>query len=327
MRFIFLFCPFSSVFSGFENGLKVKSDGGVLLEIRRFFQANEFFRKKIMNAYYILGSCFPHRILICLFSYFFLGTGAKRALRKADKVFLANTPMAFTAIKWLRRNKPELVPYIVLWNPVKVDHPIHIFRGLNVKFLSFDLEDCRRFEMGRISLFVNSNEIQESLKRIANTFSIKHYNVAIVADAKDRLDTIRMVCSKLRGIGFTVNEYVTYSNSAFPRDPNYLYKPCLSKSMYFDMSFGCDVMLEVLQRNQSESTLRPLEALFANKKLITTNPSIRFEPYYSPERFFVWGEDFDLHSFISNPVQPVNEEILYDYSIRGFADCLLKASL
>lgn len=50
-------------------------------------------------------------------------------------------------------------------------------------------------------------------------------------------------------------------------------------------------ILEVNQQGQKGYTLRALEALFLEKKLITTNKSIINEDFYSPNNIFVVGID------------------------------------
>lgn len=65
-------------------------------------------------------------------------------------------------------------------------------------------------------------------------------------------------------------------------------------------------LIEVLQKGQSGHTLRVMEALFYGKKLLTNNPDIVTEPYYDPQRVFIFGKDdpASLREFVERPVDP-----------------------
>ena len=49
-----------------------------------------------------------------------------------------------------------------------------------------------------------------------------------------------------------------------------------------------------------------MEALFYGKKLLTNNPDIVTEPYYDPQRVFIFGKDdpASLREFVERPVDP-----------------------
>ena len=63
-------------------------------------------------------------------------------------------------------------------------------------------------------------------------------------------------------------------------------------------------LVEVLQQGQSGETLRALEALFYGRKLLTNNPEADRNPFYSPDRVFIFGKDHPdrLRAFIEQPM-------------------------
>lgn len=56
---------------------------------------------------------------------------------------------------------------------------------------------------------------------------------------------------------------------------------------YCDRALRSACMLEILQKGQTGMTMRTLEALFFNKKLITTNVAARQLPFYHPDNIYV----------------------------------------
>lgn len=79
-------------------------------------------------------------------------------------------------------------------------------------------------------------------------------------------------------------------------------------------------LLEVLQGTQSGPTMRSIEALFFNCKLITNNAAIVDCEFYHPSRIFVIGRDRleDLQAFLQSPVEAAGEELLSKHEIRSW---------
>jgi hypothetical protein len=79
-------------------------------------------------------------------------------------------------------------------------------------------------------------------------------------------------------------------------------------------------VLEVLQGTQSGPTIRSIEALFFNCKLITNNASIVDCEFYHPSRIFVIGRDRqeDLQAFLRSPAEVAGEDLLSKHEIRSW---------
>ena len=61
-------------------------------------------------------------------------------------------------------------------------------------------------------------------------------------------------------------------------------------------------------------SLRPLEAMFLEKKLITNNVTIRNYDFYSDHNIFICQDGFDgIRDFIAKPYQSVNKKIRERY--------------
>lgn len=63
-------------------------------------------------------------------------------------------------------------------------------------------------------------------------------------------------------------------------------------------------LLDIVQNGQSGLTVRVMESLFWNKKLVTNNAQIKNETFYHPSRVFILGEDdmASLSSFMKAPI-------------------------
>ncbi|MEB6591992.1 hypothetical protein MXM82_23080 [Pseudomonas asiatica] len=89
----------------------------------------------------------------------------------------------------------------------------------------------------------------------------------------------------------------------------------------------CDVLVEINQPGQSGLTLRPLEAAFFDKKLITDNKRVKEMEFYHPDRFYVLGdEERDLQGFLASKAPIVAPEALRKHSPAGLMERLLEVT-
>ena len=77
-------------------------------------------------------------------------------------------------------------------------------------------------------------------------------------------------------------------------------------------------ILDLNNGNQVGLTLRPLEALFFKKKLITNNINIINYDFYSPDNIFILGVDdiSNLTIFLNKKYKEIDKKIIekYDFS-------------
>nr|WP_318381085.1 hypothetical protein [uncultured Enterobacter sp.] len=82
-------------------------------------------------------------------------------------------------------------------------------------------------------------------------------------------------------------------------------------------------LLEINQEGQEGITLRALESIFYQKKLITNNLSLREYDFYDPCRIFIFKScstwDFEaFEQFLVSKYSPVSESILNNYKFSTF---------
>ena len=86
---------------------------------------------------------------------------------------------------------------------------------------------------------------------------------------------------------------------------------------YLKLLVKTKTILDIVDGNQSGLTLRCMEALFFNKKLITNNLDIENYDFYNPKNVFILGKDDmnNIKQFIDSPYELVDEKIVnyYDF--------------
>ena len=117
------------------------------------------------------------------------------------------------------------------------------------------------------------------------------------------------------------------------KEKNKNYNPCdsewikdegISYSEFVERTINSDLVVDLVQHSQVGITVRVLEALFYNKKLITNNIAVKQYPFYNPSNVFIYGSDDELRirEFLESPYVEISKEIkeqyLIDQWIRNF---------
>ncbi len=100
-------------------------------------------------------------------------------------------------------------------------------------------------------------------------------------------------------------------------DENYLTYPD-----YLGKVFQSKAILEIMREGQTGITLRCLESIFFQKKIITTNRFVKYYHFYHPQNVFILGEDklTELPQFFKTEYLPVSPEILRFYQPKAWIE-------
>ena len=94
------------------------------------------------------------------------------------------------------------------------------------------------------------------------------------------------------------------------------YRPLLKYSQVLQLINKSRAILDITKNNQSGLTLRPLEALFLDKKLVTNNKDIIYHKIYklnSANIYILGKEKKSLKEFIYSPLNKRNTAYLKKY--------------
>ena len=110
-------------------------------------------------------------------------------------------------------------------------------------------------------------------------------------------------------------------------------KALFNKRYYFYKSYDetCKYVkqsrsiIEVVQKGQDGVTLRSMESIFYQKKLVTNNIAIMDYDFYTPQNIFILGKDnpHSFRDFILGPYQELPVEITEHYKFNNWLSSLL----
>lgn len=127
----------------------------------------------------------------------------------------------------------------------------------------------------------------------------KVYDIFYVGNAKDRLDTLHEIYKSCVDSGLKCCFYINGVASEKQVYSDIHYNHLLSYQDVLKLIAKSRCMVDAIQGGSSAMTIKVCEAVTYDKKLITTNESIKQEPYFSPDRVLIYHNNCDINSFIS----------------------------
>ena len=226
-------------------------------------------------------------------------------LRSGDNVIISAYTQRnlFNAIKHVV--KDGVVINLWMWNPVSSSSTfkksIELLKQDNVKLHTFDTKDAADYGMTHHCTFYNM--------RYNNPACNIEYDFYFLGAKKNRINEINHVQSILKRfkcnfiIPIKDNDFITYKENLI----NIQKSRCI---------------VDIVQNNQYDITLRPLEALAYRKKLITNNIHIKKYPFYNANNIFIINEDktSDLDYFVNSTYVEIDEEIINQFDINTWVE-------
>jgi len=79
-------------------------------------------------------------------------------------------------------------------------------------------------------------------------------------------------------------------------------------------------IVEICEEGQIGLTLRPFDALFTRRKLITTNRQIKFMDFYHPNNIYIIEDELlsGIENFMVKSYKQISDEIINKYEIKNW---------
>jgi len=217
-------------------------------------------------------------------------------------VFDSNISGAF--LQWLRNSFPDNRIIFWYWNPVRTTiKPEQIPSG--IEKWSYSPEDCEKYGMK-----YNTTFFFDTLLPSEKYIHVTGKKVLFVGRDKGRLSELLNWKNTLEREGLQCDFYIIGSHVS----PEYSIKTELSYDEVVRLVQKSDYIIDYYTDPLAGLSLRPLEAMFFEKKLITNNVTIRNYDFYSDHNIFICQDGFDgIRDFIAKPYQSVNKKIRERY--------------
>lgn len=246
--------------------------------------------------------------------------GWSKEIEKYDTVICMASCFSPQILLWIRKHnsKARLINYY--WDKIEVSgYPIQVHGSY--ENWSFDREDCNKHNLKfNHQFFIRS--ISDKIKSSTRTAT---YDVSFVGsdragvwkERSDELESCRILFAK---------HDISYSFYYRTRDrlanPEYSHRSAMAESAYFDLIADSRAVLDLVSPQLRWETLRPLQALTSGRKLITNNPDITREEYYTASNVFILGSDdcSKLKEFIETPFDRMDDNVFVQYEVTNWLE-------
>lgn len=235
-------------------------------------------------------------------------------LNEYDTIIIHASILTPPVVRYINQVKPEIRVIVWYWNPVCKSEPIKSFSSLNCEIWTFDEQDAEKYGLKHnTQYYFNDIDIEKNASEGA----------LFVGGDKGRLSYLLDIEKRLKKVGVNTDFHIVRTSG---RDKEtYKYQNRISYSETLKKIASNNIIVDIVSDGQHGLTLRPLEALYFNKKLITNDENIINRNFYNKNNIFILGTNnfSDLGSFINSPVNIADANILEYYDF----DCWLSRFL
>ena len=233
-------------------------------------------------------------------------------------------------INLIRKKWPHAKIVLYLYDSVKSVKNISSKTRFYDKVYSFDSEDCKKYGFSFRPLFCDNPRVSLNDVDDKNKYDLCFYGT-MHGDRFAVLNEVAAFCEK-EGISlyrfcylpaWFMKFYYFITNRGYRHfDKKLISLTPKTQDELADIISSSFAVLDVNDKSQSGLTIRTFEALFAGKRIITTNPSIAEYSFYDPENILIIDRKKVSipESFFSRDVNHVKYKDLEKYTAKGWLD-------
>ena len=233
----------------------------------------------------------------------------KRELKNYDTIITHASKITVPVVKYIKRKKPNMRIIVWYWNPVdKMVRESLYPDGICEKW-SFDEMDCKKYGLNYNTqyyfddIYLPNNKIE--------------FDILFVGGDKGRIESLINIQESFKDLGISTYFHITETKKPIKKYKD-IYKERISYEKILNYISKSRAILDYVSEKQTGLTIRPLEALFFKKKLITNDRLIINRDFYIKENIFVLGEEDykDLPTFLQSEFKTIDQDIVnrYDFS-------------
>lgn len=228
-------------------------------------------------------------------------------IRNVDCIILFDTIYTVDALKFINSNFPQKRVVVYYWNSIFNSIKLENFLSLKCEIWSYDRIQCEKF-----ALHYNPTFLFDFRKYVKN----KKIDKKVFYIGKDKGRSVQLAKFS-QELDENNIDYSFYIVGKGINKKGYVYlNKVISYLKMLEMMSSYKCVLDINASDSTGMTLRPLEALYFRKKLITFNKEIINTTLYkyNNKNIFVYGLDNDnsIYDFInSDYVEP--NSFVYNY--------------
>lgn len=230
-----------------------------------------------------------------------------------DIVIIFDTYYNKGMINCIYRKNPDIRIIFYCWNTIetilqRVDI-MSLFADKRVEMWSYNYNDCKKYDMIYNPQFWNNQLVPVSIKN--------DIDIAFIGSPKQRIKLLKEISNYCNLNNLNTYFYLTGYSCDFNKniDGKFLpYEEYITKIASSSRS-----ILDLVTDENYGLTLRPMEALFLKKKLITNYYDIIKEPFYNTNNIYLYGkENRTIDEFLKLPYIEIRDDIIDYYNCKSW---------
>ncbi len=211
------------------------------------------------------------------------------------------------------------------------NNPRH-YQGMGIEFYTFDKGDAEKYKSYGMQFkhyfWPNAATVDDAERFMKQQDEpvVKRQEAFFIGADRGRLKYLMSLSDRLKDMGVEAKFHIVgeLHGHYYGHQREVITRQRLSYEEVIDEDRHSCAIIDVPQPGQMGLTLRPMEALFFGRKLITTNKDIKNYDFYCPENIFILDEqpDEDIRAFLNAPMKKIPFDIVSGYTaerwLNGF---------
>lgn len=243
-------------------------------------------------------------------------------LKRYERVIVLDATFQFdeTVLHNIRKKNPDILAFLYSWNIVRDQELIKKEKVSaereGFKFYSYDHGECEKYGLNYNTIMYDINLKMPNVPSTNDAFFLGYL--------KDRKAAMLSLYSDFIEAGYHPRFVIVGKAEKDNNLPFEFSEKYINYFDYLSMMNESRAILDIAQKGQDGLSMRVMEALFLDKKIITTNQAIMDAPFYNEKNILVieLGKTNmkDLQAFFAEPMVPYPTEAKEYYSFEKWVE-------
>lgn len=241
----------------------------------------------------------------------------KKCLSDYDKIILFDVFDDSDIVEYIHDKAPDTRLIIYYYNKIKRDELLRKIKKTGCEIWSFDRSDCKKYNLlyNPQFYFCELDFTGDVLRKIDD-----RSDLFFVGKDKKRFMQLKKLDAQLQNQGIRTKFIVVGDRQEkyTSEQKKYLSEP-ISYAECIQYVKHTKCILDIVQQGQKGMTLRIVEAMFFNKKLVTNNDDVLHMDFYDSRNIYVIGHDHrSLKDFILDGDAQWSEQFIHEYRFENW---------
>lgn len=212
-------------------------------------------------------------------------------------------------LRGFRKNNPESQMIMYQWDSNFTNPFSGVIQYFDIVY-SFDYRDCKELSINYLPLFYTDDVLSSEY---TEDFSSDFFFMGTYIP--ERYSALKHFKEKIKETPYKLNSFIYITKTSHLKEifkGNKLDRSIIStchmdRKTYLAMLHSTKVMVDVSNNGQTGLAMRIIEALTLKKKVMTSNPYIKEEPFYNPDNIFVFDANSPIicDEFVNTPFKGI----------------------